>query len=418
MLRRVTESAPRAVAEWPAGWPLVAATSAGFALSVSYLYTFGVFLGPIQEAFGWSRAQITAGVTIVATCTMAIAPFAGAAIDRLGARRMALLGVVLYSVAFAALGLVGGSVWSWWLVWLAIGLSVQLVKPTVWSAAVAGRFVRSRGSALAVTLSGAGVASAVDPFLAQALIGRVGWRLAFPGLAALWLAVAMPLCLLFLRGPVVPAGGGAPNEPARSLPGLSLREALLSGRFWKLVAGVVIAGLVTLGLSLHFVPIITAQLGKGPAVASVALIGLFAMAGRLLTGWLFDRVRGPVVAAGVFCLPGVACLLLLSPASSPLTAAAAAAVIGLATGGETDVAAYLIARYFGLRHYGALFGTLVGAIGVAMAAGPLLAARSFDVFHTYTPFLELGVLPCFLAAALAASLGAYPTFVDGAGDER
>ena len=119
------------------------------------------------------------------------------------------------------------------------------------------------------------------------------------------------------------------------------------------------------------------------AAAISGVIGIASILGRLVTGLLLDRFNGPLVGAIGLGLPVVACLLLFSSGESTISTVVIAAIIGLSLGAETDVVAFLTARFFGLRHYGVLFGTLAGFLSLGTGLGPMLAGTLYDRFHSY-----------------------------------
>jgi hypothetical protein len=117
-------------------------------------------------------------------------------------------------------------------------------------------------------------------------------------------------------------------------------------------------------------------------------VGIFSILGRLGTGFLLDKYPGHLVGAAAFLIPIVACVLLLTDGANPVSQAVAAAIFGLTLGSEVDVIAYLAAKHFGLKNFGALYGVLQ----MALAGG-----TAFDRYDSYAPFLML------TAALMAAS---------------
>jgi MFS family permease len=143
--------------------------------------------------------------------------------------------------------------------------------------------------------------------------------------------------------------------------------------------------------------------------ASIAgVMGLAGLAGRLVTGYLIDRLPGRMVAAGAYCIPIVACVLLLAPAADTFHAVAAAFAIGLALGSEMDVMAHLATRYFGLRHYGLLFGILTGVVSAGAGVGPVVAGMIHDRYNSYDRLGPLLIAGFATSAILALTLGRYP----------
>ena len=152
-----------AATEWRRFWFLPLAAALGYATSVIHVYALGPFIGPLTQEFGWSRAQISAGLTISALVSAAACIPVGMLVDRVGPRRVGLVGVLAMTAAFALLSTATGQFANWLLLWAVIAVGTFWVQATVWTSAVASRFERSRGLAFAITLSGASIAATVFP---------------------------------------------------------------------------------------------------------------------------------------------------------------------------------------------------------------------------------------------------------------
>lgn len=109
-------------------------------------------------------------------------------------------------------------------------------------------------------------------------------------------------------------------------------------------------------------------------------------------------------------MPFLACLLLLGFDGGISSAIIIGAIIGFSLGAETDVIAYLAARYFGLRNYGVLFGTLAGLLSLGAGLGPLIAGWLFDRSGRYEPLLWDPDAGLCLQCGLVGTLGPYPNF--------
>jgi MFS family permease len=397
--------------EWRQGWRVVLAAASGMSLSPLVIYSMGLFVLPLEREFGWSRTMITSGMTLIAVVSVIFAGPFGALIERFGPRRIAIPGVLLYCLSFGALATISGAAVHWWIVWTCIAASSLLVKATVWSAAVVSRFDKARGLALAVVLSGSGFTGIVAPIVAGYLIEHHGWRWAYAGLALLWCAVSMTLILLYFRSAADNRGSGAAARPDRSkTPGLGIGEALRSATFLKLALACFMIILIVTGGLVHFVPVITERgLDRSVAVPLASIIGLAAFFGRMLTGSLLDRFDARFIGAAAFAMPGLACCVLIAAGDGmPLAVAALVALMfGLSSGAEFEVASYLSSRVFGLRNFGALFGIMVGIIGLASGVGPSLASLSFDRTGSYDLALWIGAPLAFVAALLIATIGSY-----------
>ncbi|HEY0914922.1 MAG TPA: MFS transporter [Solimonas sp.] len=400
--------------EWRSFWFLPFTASLGYATSVIHVYSMGPFIAPLQEEFGWTRAQVMLGLSVASFISAIFCMPVGILVDRVGPRRVGLVGVLLMTGSFALLSTATGSIANWIFLWVVIALGTLWVQATVWTSAINSRFEQSRGLALAITLSGASLSAALFPALAAWLIGREdGWRGAFVSMAGLWALLVFPMLFLFFRGARDQSRKpDAAPPPARVLTGLSIAEGLRSPTLYKLLMASSLFSFTTIGAVVHFVPILTDSGADRLAAAGVAsLIGVFSIVGRLGTGFLLDRFQAQYVGAVAFLLPIVACLLLLSDGSQPLNQAVAAAAIGLTLGSEVDVIAYLAAKHFGLKNFGALYGALVMALSLGTAFGPLAAGAIFDLNNSYVPFLLLAMGLMAASAIALASLGRPPAAV-------
>lgn len=391
-------------------WLVVVTSTVGLAISLTHVYSMGTFILPLQDEFGWSRSQISGGLSFVSIVSVLLAPVVGYSIDRLGSRRIALVGMAIYCAAISALSFTTEFIWHWWATWVALAFGSILIKPTVWMVAVSGRFNRRRGLAIGLAMSGTGLSAATMPIIASELIGAFGWRTAYMFLGIGGALVAFPMMILFLKDKARLRDPGVESAPALKL-GMTIREAIRSSRFVRLVLACFLVSFVIMGLTVHFVPFLASFSISGSTSAAIAgSIGVFSMIARVGSGYLLDRFNGPVIGAIAFGLPVIACGLLLNFDGSTASALLIGAILGLSLGAEVDVIAYLSSRYFGMRNYGTLFGTMVGVFSVGIGFGPTAAGAIFDKFGVYDwVFWIFGPLSA-VSAALVGFLGPYPNF--------
>lgn len=397
-----------AASEWRSFWYLPVVAALGYATSVLHVNSIGLFIAPLQEEFGWSRAQASSGLTVAALLTAVFCIPGGILVDRIGPRRVGLIGVLAMSAAYALLGSTTGEMTHWLALWSIVAVAAFWVQGTVWTSAVASRFERSRGLAFAITLSGASFGATVIPLLTSRLIGAYGWRTAFVGLGALWAAFVFPILLLCFRGAQDPRRSTqiATSKPANVQTGLTLAEGLRSPVFYKLLIAGGLFAFTVVGAGVHFVPILTDSGATPLAAANVAaLIGVSSIVGRLGTGVLLDRLPGYAIGALASLLPIIACTLLLNDGADAVSQTIAALALGLTVGSEVDVIAYLAAKHFGLRNFGALYGALVMALALGTAFGPLAAGAAFDRYGSYAPFLVLTMALMATSAIALLSVG-------------
>jgi MFS family permease len=398
------------LAEWRDHWPLVIAATVGMSLAGVGAYSFGVLLTAIHNDTGWSRTAITGGgQTLPSILGMVTAPIGGFLMDRFGPRRIAIPGLILHAIGMGAFMLIGRSLLQYYATFVLLSIAALGLPPTVWTGALARVFIESRALAFAVAISGIAFAGAIVPSITNYLVEHYGWRGAYLGLGAIWAVVVLPFCLLLPQSMARSTDVG-PTAVRRAVPGVPVAQALRSPVFARLV---ILGFCLTIGFSavlLHFVPLLQDRgIDKTAAAGIAGLIGLCSIAGRLIVGVLLDRLPGAPVGAVAASVPIIPILLLLSVGGGNLALLTAVAVLlGLSAGCEMDLLNYLLARHFGLRNYGTLFGVLMIALAVGTALGPLGSAKVRDYAGSYDPVLW-AVIPAFLLAALAVgTTGPYP----------
>ena len=388
------------------GWRIVAVAALAQGVSVgSTFYAYGAFLKPLASEFGASRLAVTLGLTILTLVQGAVAPFLGRALDRGSPRRIMISGILLQACGLLLLSR-ATAFWQVGLLFVsAIALGSCLFGPLATATVVAQWFVRLRGRALGILSLGVAVGGGIFPLLATALIEALGWREAL---------AAMGVGLGLLIGPVAwvlvgrpeqigsaPDGGPGPVEaPRESLEDGSVvltTGALLRDRnFWAITTTIGFAYCPASVLLAHLVPYAT-DLGISPARAAIVMSG-YAFAGgggRVLFGWLSDRIDKRLVCWIVLAWLGLSWLGLLGrPSFSGLLAAAVAA--GMAMGGITPLWGALTGAAFGRG----IFGRVMGLMNLLMLpfsiAGAPVAAYLFDRTGSYqlafTSFLAFFVL--------------------------
>jgi predicted MFS family arabinose efflux permease len=387
------------------GWPVVVAAYFGVMVSFGSLlvFSFGTFLKPVGETFGWSRESVSAAFGFAALTVAVCSPGLGRLLDRYGPRRIILPCMAIFGLSFGSLGLLTPSLFHLYAVFVLMGVVGNGTTQMGYSRAVSTWFTERRGLALALVMAGSATGAMLFPPLAQWLIDTYGWRAAYFVLGGLILVLGLPLTALFVEEK---ATTRSTRESIRT--GMTVSEGVRAPAFWVLLATLFLGSVSVNGAITHLSPLLT---DRGVSAQHAALVasslGLASFAGRLLTGVLLDRFFGPRVG---LCLLGATAvgILVLSSAASTTVAIVAAVLIGLGLGAEADITPYLLTRYFGLRCFSTLYGFTWTAYAIAGAIGPLLMGRAFDLTGSYTALLVLLSGATFGAALLYLGLPRYP----------
>ncbi len=400
-----TSSATR---ELKRGWPIILAAAVGVGTGRSPLpiYSLGIFTLPIAAEFGWGRGDIQTVLTFATMGALIGSPLVGALMDRIGVRLVVLVSTVLFGITFGAIGLFTNSLFAFYAISFLSSILGAGTLPVTWSRAILDWFRERRGLALGLALTGTGFAAFLVPPYTTWLVQNVGWRYGYVGLALLPIVLSLPLTWFLLKpAPKRETVTGQKIEET----GFTLREAARTYRFWVIGFAFFLASIGTGGIVAHLVPMLT---DRGYDLKTAAWVagaqGLAVIAGRAITGYFLDRVWAPALAAFLVALPAASCLILATDSPSVPLATAAVILNGFAAGAEFDLVAFLAARYFGMRHFGAIYGVLYAIFVSASGVAPGMFGRVFDATGSYAIALHIGAATFIAGALVVLTLGRYP----------
>lgn len=378
------------------GWLVVAGAFAVTFVGFGSAYTFSAFVESLQKDFNASRGSVSLVFSLAGFLYFGLGVLSGPLADRWGSRRLAVAGMLLVGLGLAAASRAQSLVQ----VYLAYGLGVGLgvgasYVPVV--GAVQRWFLRRRGFASGLAVSGIGVGTLAMPPLASWLIDTQGWRHAYLVLGVLAAVVGTGLALLVENDPrdrgLGPDGDPPQPQSLSSAPaGFTVREALRTRRFIGLYAACLVC---SFGLFVPFVHLVPYALdhgvAPGSAVLLLAMIGIGSTAGRFVLGGLADRMGRALALMLMFA--GMALSLLVWAVSGGFAGLAVFAfAYGVFYGGFVALLPALVMDYFGGRHIGAIIGVLYTSVAVGTLVGPSAAGFAFDVSRSY-------LLPILASAA-------------------
>jgi predicted MFS family arabinose efflux permease len=400
--------------EFADGWKVLLAAVVGNALSYGTLaiHSFGI-LGPaIGRDFHWNATTITSGFLINTTSTLFVAPMAGFLADRYGVRKVALTSIILLSLVYMSFSLLPNSVPIYLFLWVATALLGAGTLPVTWSRALNNRFQANKGLALGISLVGTGLAgSLLKPFEFW-LVGLGGWRLGFIGLGCLPLfSFAVAYFLFFDKTPhgvPVLVKNGEIQKPVPVEKGTLLADAIRTRRLWILLAAVGLAAAGVGGAIPNMESILRSRGFPEEIIHSlVPITGMAIVLGRLGSSYLIDLIWAPIIAFVMLLTASVAFIVLSVFLPGPWGAAGIVLTIGLTIGMESDVAAFLVARYFGPRNFGGIYGVIYGAFALGTGLGAVSYGVAFDRFGSYQQALLSSAAILLVSGLMLLSLGSY-----------
>lgn len=403
------------MSEFGKGWKVLTAAFLGVMCGASPLpfNVLGALFKPLHDEFGWNRTEVSAGITVFGITASLMAPVIGWLADKFGVRRIALWSLVGFIITFAAMYFTPASLVGYYALWFFVGLVGIGSTPVTWSRAISLWFVKNRGLALGIMLIGTSAAALIVPNLAVWAIGAHGWRAMFPIVALMPLLIALPACLVLFREPRPEERPAALTTADGNVAGMTFGAAIKTRQFWTLWFSILLIASAYGGAHIHMIPIVMDHGFTLPAAAGMmSIVGLGLLVGRIGVGFLLDRIWGPAVGFPVLCLPALACFLLMGTGSDVMAISAAAFLLGFAAGAESDLIAFLAARYFGMAHFGRIYGMLYLPFGLFSAISPLIYGTVRDQTGSYDNMLVAAAVMFVAGGALLVTMGRYP------GDER
>ena len=395
---------------------VVASVPSFGARPVMAVATLSVFVVPMTDEFGWSRAQFSGAVSLGALFGLLVSPFAGRLIDRYGPG--VLLSASSAVVGLCAIGLsLTSPIWSFYALYVPGRAVFSSPLELGTSTAVSNWFIRRRPMGLAYMGIIQGIGLTIFPVIAQVLIDGWGWRTAWLAVGIFTLSTGIiPMLLLMARRPedmgleadpekdhrTVPtsnvAAAGAPPSASNTESNYTVRQALATRAFWLLAIFSVFGFVVQAGISLHQVP---HYIGQGVPTHLAALTASTFAFGQVPGGvfWSFWARRVPLrvllsVAAATMSVGAIG----TGFSSSLSTGIPMGFLLGVGVGGIHLLLRLTWADYYGRLHLGSIRGlTLPAQIG-GQAIGPIIAGFMYDSTGGYeTPFTAFGIIVAFAA---------------------
>lgn len=371
------------------GWRVVAAAFAITLLGFGSAYSFSAFVEALQRDFSATRGAVSLVFSLAGFLYFGFGVVSGPLADRYGSRRMAWAGMLLVALGLALASVARNMTQIYLAYGLGVGLGVGCAYVPV-IGAVQRWFLRRRGLASGLAVSGIGVGTLLVPPLASTLIDLWGWRAAYLALAAMVAVLGCAAALWVENSPqgrgLQPDGDTAPAATAQAVStpaGMTVRAAVRSKVFVLLYLASMVGAFGVFVPFVHLVPYaLDHGIAPGLAVLLLGMVGVGSTAGRFLLGTLADRLGRRASLAAMYGGMAVS-LALWSACGQFWTLTLFALMFGAFYGGWVALMPAVVMDYFGGRHVSGIIGALYTSVAFGTLIGPVAAGYAYDLSGSY-----------------------------------
>ncbi|MFC1963823.1 MFS transporter [Chloroflexota bacterium] len=391
------------------GYIIVVASVLILTITQGTYYSFGIFLKPLAQDFGWTRAAVSGAVSLGSIVSGVSFIFAGHLTDRVGPRLVMIMCGLSLGIGYLLMSRIQ-VVWQFYLVYgIMIGIGMSGFIPLV--STVSRWFVRRRGLMTGIVASGTGLGTLLVPPLANWLIIGRGWQSSYVIMGTVALVAILPVAQFLRRDPSqvgqLPYGEVVDARRKNLEPeGTTFMETIKMGQFRLLVLAKICYGFAVMVIMVHIFPHAT-DLGISTTDAAniVALVGGVGVVGRVFMGITGDRIGHRWAYASCFIL-ALAAIAVITASKEIWAFYLLAVLFGFAYGGMATSPSLVVAELFGLRAHGQIFGSISFGTTIGTSIGPLVAGYIYDVTGSY----QLAFIICLvlLSVGTLSILGLKP----------
>ena len=369
------------------GWVIAGVLFTCFTLTVGMLqYSYGVFVAPLEEEFGWTRAEINVSLSFFAM-TGLLAPVAGPILDRFGSSRVMMFSYLILAISFLPRPWMT-ELWEFYVlnILMYAGMPGAIMLPVgkligIW-------FTEARGRAVGITAMGANFGGFIFSAQTRTLIDLTDWRETY-FIFGVAIALLIPLIALTIRdAPRRPADRPARNEASAAVPveeGMAVRDAIRTRAFLLMTGGLLLATIPYQSVLTQIIPHLEAEgMSSTNAAWVLSVLAVFGMVGKVLLGWLSDIIAARKVFVASLFLQAFGLVVLINGGTSIYVWLVFVPIFGVAFGGMGSLMTLLPLETFGIRAFASIFGLLSLLILPTALIGPPLTGYAFDVTGSYT----------------------------------
>ena len=400
------------------GWIIVGVAFLGMVLIYGIRHSFSIFFPSILEEFGWARGSTAIMLSLNLLVYGLLAPVAGSLGDRWRPRRVIAIGIIVIGLATTGCAF-AQELWHFYVLFgVLIPMGMAFCGWPILGPALANWFTHRRGLAIALGQMGGGL-SFTYGFFVEFVISEVGWRYTFTVIAAILVAILLPIYFLFfyyrpqskglepyggIKTPAVPETKETAVLTKESLShDWTLGSALRTSRLWFIA----IAYMLFWGVGCYLALAHQVKFAEDVGYSSTFAASIFALFGIFLTAGMFsssisDWIGREIIVffAAVLVIGALIALVLVQDTSTPWLLYIYAICFGYGAGLFSPAVVAGAADIFHGRHFGAIAGFLQTGMGMGGAIGPWLGGFIYDISGSYTGAFIFSMV-CFGLAFLA-----------------
>ena len=398
------------------GWYVCAATVFVAFVTTGARSSFGIFIIPLEEEFGWSRFMLSSAVGTGFLVNGLTQPFVGRLFDQFSGRTVIMVGLIIAGLATASLSLTFNYLFLFFVFGILLSTAMSGASVTNTMALLAKWFHRRRSTVLGINVAGASLGGLTLVPFGMFLLQATSWRVTWAALGLIILVLALPMVYLFIRNDPADMGLQPDGDTEEATPANKLErkrgpievekwsESFRSWPMWQISAAYTVCGITTGMIAAHFVPYAIGQ-GLSGTLAALAFGVMMALnvVGGLGAGFLGDRFGRKNLLAAVYVLRGIAFIfLLLFPGATGVWIFALLA--GFSWIASVPLTTSLTADVYGLRALATISGISFLCHQVGSFVSILAAGLLFDITGSYTLPFAIGGALLFPAAISAFSV--------------
>ena len=398
------------------GWYVCAATVFVAFVTTGARSSFGIFIIPLEEEFGWSRFMLSSAVGTGFLVNGLTQPFVGRLFDQFSGRTVIMVGLIIAGLATASLSLTFNYLFLFFVFGILLSTAMSGASVTNTMALLAKWFHRRRSTVLGINVAGASLGGLTLVPFGMFLLQATSWRVTWAALGLIILALALPMVYFFIRNDPADMGLQPDGDTEEPTPANKLErkrgpievekwsESFRSWPMWQISAAYTVCGITTGMIAAHFVPYAIGE-GLSGTLAALAFGVMMALnvVGGLGAGFLGDRFGRKNLLAAVYVLRGIAFIfLLLFPGATGVWIFALLA--GFSWIASVPLTTSLTADVYGLRALATISGISFLCHQVGSFVSILAAGLLFDITGSYTLPFAIGGALLFPAAIAAFSV--------------